>query len=66
MGKRLTPGSGTWTERLAAIRKCLEDAPEGALRPEEMALLEDWYTACDDPEQRRRLGQIMHALGRGE
>ncbi|MEQ8899324.1 MAG: hypothetical protein RID23_19775 [Roseovarius sp.] len=64
MRKRLVPEGGAWADRLAAIRKSLEDAPEGALRPEELALLEDWYTACEDPEQRQRLGQIMRVLGR--
>ncbi|KZY40130.1 hypothetical protein A3731_01705 [Roseovarius sp. HI0049] len=64
MRKRLTPEGGTFTQTLAAIRKRLEDRPDGALRPEELALLEDWYTECEDPEQRRRLGQIMRVLGR--
>jgi hypothetical protein len=66
MRKRLPPGGGSWAETLSAIRKSLEDKPDGALRPEEMAMLEDWYTACEDPDQRRRLGQIMRALGHGE
>ena len=66
MRKRLTPVGGSWAETLAAIRESLENTPEGALRPEELAMLEDWYSACEDPEQRRRLGQIMRALGRGE
>ena len=65
MGKRLTPEGASWAETLAAIRKGLEDQPDGPLRPEELAMLEDWYASCEDPDQRQRLGQIMRVLGRG-
>lgn len=66
MGKRLTPEGSQWLERLADIRQCMEDRPEGQLRPEEVALLQDWHRTCEDPEQRQRLGEIISVLGGSE
>ena len=64
MRKRLSPDGGRWGETLSAIRQSLDDTPDGPLRPEELAMLKDWYTSCEDAEERRQLGQIITVLGR--
>lgn len=59
MSGEQTQDGGEWATSLHAIRKRMTDVPVGAVRPEELALLREWYDSCDDPENRRELGRIL-------
>ena len=63
MTSKMTPDGSRGADALRAIREKLGPWGRVDVRPEEMALLQDWQAACDDPDRRRELTRIIHQLG---
>lgn len=60
MSGEQTREGGEWATALHVLRRRMTGpSPGAALRPEELALLREWYESCEDPENRRELGRIL-------
>lgn len=63
MVSEMTPDGRHGLDTLCAIRQRMDASPGSALRPEELAMLKEWYSTCRDPERRRELGEIIRVFG---
>jgi len=59
MTSNLTPDGLRGADALRTIRKNLVSIDRAVLRPEEMALLQDWHADCNDPDNCRELTRII-------